>query len=296
MAGPPLEGVRVVSLSINLPGPAAASRLAALGAHVTKIEPPTGDPLAFGAPKYYEELAAGQEIVTLDLKDAAAREKLWTLLERSDLLLTSTRPSALARLGLDWDSVHARAPRLSQVAIVGHPGKLAEVSGHDLTYQASVGTLLPPQMPSVLVADLAGAERAVADGVAAVLAAARCGEGVLREVALSEVAEAMARPAEYGLTSTGGFLGGALPRYAIYAASDGFVAVAALEEHFWKGLTEQLGIAGSRSELEKAFSTRTADEWERWAREHSLPVAAVRQPGVHEGGHSSDDTHTDSEN
>ena len=275
----PLTGVRVVSLAINLPGPAAAARLCALGAEVTKVEPPSGDPLAFGVPAYYEQLTSGQEVVTLDLKDETERESLWALLGETDLLITSSRPSALARLGLDWESVHARVGSLCQVAIVGHPGAEAELAGHDLTYQATVGTLRPPQMPSVLIADLAGAERAVADGLAALVERGRTGVGVLREVALSDVAETMAQPAVHGMTGDDGFLGGALPAYGIYSTASGFIAVAALESHFWKSVTELLGVEGSRADLEAAFSTRTAAEWEAWGRQHDLPIAAVRPPG-----------------
>ncbi|TWP38620.1 CoA transferase [Leekyejoonella antrihumi] len=274
----PLADVRVVSLAINLPGPAAAARLCALGAHVTKIEPPNGDPLAFGAAAYYAQLVDGQDVVTLDLKDGAEREKLWTLLSQTDLLVTSSRPSALARLGLDWPTLHARAPQLCAVSIVGHPGEQAEVAGHDLTYQASVGTLQPPQMPAVLIADLAGAERAVADGLATLLQRASTGEGAHREVALSDVAESMAQPRVHGMTASGGFLGGGLPAYGIYPTAAGFIALAAIESHFWKNLTEQLGVEGSREDLEAAFSRRTADEWETWGREHGLPIAAVRGP------------------
>lgn len=279
----PLVGVRVLSLAVNLPGPAAAARLHALGATVTKVEPPSGDPLAFGADAYYQQLVAGQNIVHIDLK--AGLDALWTRLEETDLLVTSSRPSALARLGLDWTTVHARLPKLCQVSIVGHPGADAEIAGHDLTYQATVGTLSPPAMPTVLVADLAGAERAVADGLAALLHTARTGEGVHREVALSDVALAMAQPATHGMTGPDGFLSGTLPAYGIYDTAEGFIAVAALEAHFWAGLTAQLGVEGSRSELEAAFRTRTATEWEVWGHEHGLPIAAVRGPGSPATGH-----------
>lgn len=274
----PLTGVRVLSIAVNLPGPAAAARLAALGAEVTKVEPPSGDPLAFGAKDYYDRLVVGQEVVTLDLKDDADRAALWQRLAEVDLLLTSSRPSALGRLGLDWASLHERLPRLSQVAIVGHPGPDAEVAGHDLTYQAVVGTLQPPQLPLVLVADLAGAERAVGDGIAAVLAASRTGSGVHREVALSDVADTMAQPAQRGLTRPEGFLGGALPSYGIYSAATGSIAVAALEDHFWRELLRQLQVDGDRASLETVFAQRSAEEWQAWARERGLPIAAVRHP------------------
>ena len=272
----PLDGVQVLSLAVNVPGPAAAARLRALGAHVTKVEPPSGDPLALAAPAYYARLAADQEVVTLNLKAAAELDQLWALLADTDLLVTSSRPSALARLGLDWETVHARLPQLCQVAIVGHPGAKAEIAGHDLTYQATVGTLRPPELPTVLVADLAGAERAVADGLATLVQRSRTGVGHHREVALSDVAAEMAQPVLQGMTTPDGLLGGALPSYRIYPAATGFVAVAALEAHFWTRLTEALGVEGSREELEQAFARRTADEWQSWAQERDLPLVAVR--------------------
>src|ERR1700712_110441 len=76
----PLDGIRVVSLALNVPGPVAASRLRALGAHVDKIEPPNGDPLMALCPVWYERLHAGVEVHRFDLKAAPARAELDDLL------------------------------------------------------------------------------------------------------------------------------------------------------------------------------------------------------------------------
>ena len=134
-----LRGVQVLTLAVNLPGPAAASRLRDIGAHVVKVEPPGGDPLARICPGYYGELSSGQEVVRLDLKDGRDRASLDDLLEGTDLLLTASRPAALGRLGLSWPELHARFPRLCQVAIVGHPPPDQDVPGHDLTYRLATG-------------------------------------------------------------------------------------------------------------------------------------------------------------
>lgn len=115
-----LQGVQVVSLAINLPGPLAAARLRALGATVTKIEPPAGDPLRAVAPTWYDELTVGQRVVTLDLKDPADRAVAARELSRADLMLTAMRPSALVKLGLD--ELTAANPHLSHIEIVGHDG------------------------------------------------------------------------------------------------------------------------------------------------------------------------------
>ena len=241
-----LRGVNVLSLAPNLPGPIAARRLADMGAKVTKIEGPTGDLMAQAAPTYYEWLCTDQDVVQLNLKEEADRGQLKELLSTCDVLITSSRPAALARLGLSWEELHAAYPRLCQVAIVGHSGDDADLAGHDLTYQAHAGTLLPPAMPTVPVADLAGAELAVQAALALLLGrnagedsaaqgadgqgaesqgaeeqcnATAAGGGGYHEVALADAAEAFAMPAQFGLSAPGGLLGGALPGYRIYEAA-----------------------------------------------------------------------------
>ena len=145
-----LQGIRIVSLALNAPGPVAAARLTQLGAEVVKVEPPTGDATSRFAPEWYASLCRGQKVLRLDLKDTAGREQFDALLAQADLLLASFRPSALRRLGLDWEALHARHPRLCFVGIIGDRPPLEERSGHDLTYQADCGLLRPPRMPATL--------------------------------------------------------------------------------------------------------------------------------------------------
>src|SRR5437773_10542934 len=116
----PLAGIRIVSLAGRLPGPVAVARLCQLGVSAVKIEPPEGDPLQLACPEWHAELHAGIHVVTLNLKEPAARSGLDEFLANSDVLVTATRPAGLARLGLSWPELHARYPRLSQIAIVGH--------------------------------------------------------------------------------------------------------------------------------------------------------------------------------
>jgi len=228
-------------------------------------------------PGYYQDLSAGQKVVRLDLKDQQERASLDDRLEGTDLLLTANRPAALGRLGLSWTELHARFPRLCQVAIVGHPPPDEDVPGHDLTYQARFGTLSPPGMPPVLVADLAGAEWAVSAALSLLFARER-GQGAgYEQVALSEAARTFAGPLHQGLTTPDGVLGGGFPAYGLYRARDGHVALAALEPHFWKRLSQELGVEGeSRQDLERIFETKTAEQWEEWAADHDLPLVAVR--------------------
>ena len=274
---PLLEGVRAVTLSINTPGPVAAARLAQLGAAVTKVEPPSGDPLKKAARGWYESLCKGQTLLTLDLKNPTERARLDELLAESDLLLASFRPSALQRLSLDWQSLHRRFPRLCFAGIIGYPPPFEERSGHDLTYLATTGLLSPPRLPLSLYVDLAAAERCVTAALALLLNFARTGQAGCEFVSLYECARELDQPNSAGLTRPGGSLGGGYPLYSFYETSDGWIAVAALEPHFARRLLSELGLASAdRSELERIFGDRKAAEWEEWARERDLPLVAVK--------------------
>jgi alpha-methylacyl-CoA racemase len=275
-----LQGVKIVSLALNAPGPVAAARLRKLGASVTKVEPPMGDATSQAAPTWYESLCQGQTVLRLDLKDPNERKQLDGLLANADLLLASFRPSALQRLGLDWESLHARYPKLCFVGIIGYPHPQEERTGHDLTYQGDFGLLRPPEMPTTLFVDLAGAEKAVSMALALLLQVARSGVAGCSWVSLYECARDLTEPVKAGLTKAGGLLGGGYPLYGFYQANDGWIAVAALEPHFANRLLLELNLSNAdRSELERIFRERSALAWESWAAERDLPLVAVRRAG-----------------
>jgi crotonobetainyl-CoA:carnitine CoA-transferase CaiB-like acyl-CoA transferase len=272
-----LRGIRIVSLALNAPGPVAAQRLTQLGAYVTKIEPPSGDATSKFAPEWYESLCRSQTVLRLDLKNSAGRQRLDALLAQADLLLASFRPSALHRLGLDWETLHGQHSRLCFVGIIGHPPPLEERSGHDLTYQADFNLLRPPQMPASLFVDLAGAERAVSMALALLNRAARTGDAGCAWVSLYDCARDLAAPVNAGLTAPGGLLGGGYALYGFYQASDGWIAIAALEPHFAQRLLSELKLTqADRSVLERIFLERSTVAWETWAAERDLPLVAVR--------------------
>ncbi len=276
----PLDGIHAVTLAVNLPGPLACARLRGLGARVTKVEPPAGDPLAAYTPAWYAVLASGHDVVTLDLKAEDGRAALEARLAGADLLVTATRPAALERLGLGWAELHARHPRLCHVAITGYPAPHDGRAGHDLTYAAAAGLLAPPALPRTLMADLAAAERAVSTALALLLARAAGGSGRHATVAIADLAEELTAPLRYGLTAPGDLLGGGSPAYGIYRTKDGWIALAALEPQFARRLAAELYVPLDRASLEDAFARRTAAEWEAWAHERDLPIAAVAEtPG-----------------
>lgn len=238
----PLRGTRVLSLALNLPGPAALMRLRALGATCTKLEPPAGDPMQAYCPEAYAALQSDMRVLQADLKNEAGRQVLQRELARSDVLLTSFRPSALKRLGLDWPALHRQHPTLCLVAIVGASGSAAEIPGHDLTYMAEHGLVQGLNLPPTLYADMGGALLAVEAVLQALMRRAQKGGGVRQEVALSDAAAWLGLPRYWGLVTPKSAVGGGHAGYRVYACKDGRVAVAALEPHFAQALCAAAGL------------------------------------------------------
>lgn len=239
----PLKGMRIMSLALNLPGPAALRRLADMGALCTKINPPAGDAMKTYTPAGYALLHAGVRELPLDLKTEAGQAGLHRRLSRTDLLLTSFRPSALKKLGLSWPALRKRYPQLSLVQIVGARGAQAEVPGHDLTYQAEAGLVQGLQVPPSLFADMAGALMASEAALQALIQRQRTGRGIVQEVALADAALWLALPRQWHMTTPGGPVGGGHAGYALYPCKDGRVALAALEPHFAQRLCAVAGLA-----------------------------------------------------
>ena len=255
-----LKGVRLLSLALNLPGPAALMRCQQMGARCVKLEPPSGDPMQRYSPTAYAQLQSGIKVITVDLKTAAGQKTLHRELAKTDVLITSFRPSAIEKLGLGWKSLHRLYPALSHVAIVGSPGARAEEPGHDLTYLADNGLVPGLELPATLYADMSGSLAASEAVLLAVLAQrnSRSGKGIRLEIALSSAAQYLALPRHWGLTQTSGFVGGAHAGYRVYACKDGRVAVAALEPHFAAALCAAAGLPASDAASLQTQATRDA--------------------------------------
>ncbi|NBO42778.1 MAG: CoA transferase, partial [Betaproteobacteria bacterium] len=256
----PLKGVRVLSLALNLPGPAALMRLHQMGATCTKLEPLapanalTADPMGFYKPDAYQTLHQGVRVVQANLKAVRGQTTMHKLLVKTDVLITSFRPSlitsfrpsALTKLGLDWKTLHRLYPSLCMVSVVGSPGLRAEEPGHDLTYLAEHGLVNGVDLPPTLYADMGGSLMTTEAVLQALLLRQSSnrdkGRGVFQEIALSDAANYLALPRTWGLTTPDGDVGGAHAGYKIYPCKNGRVAVAALEPHFAKRLCLAVGL------------------------------------------------------
>lgn len=243
----PLQGVRILSLCLNLPGPAALWRCTSMGASCHKIEPSgsngrSTDPMAMYCPEAYAQMHTDVKVTQLDLKSSLGQCSLHELLAQTDVLLTSFRPSALNKLGLQWEALQPLYPRLSMVRIFGSTDPFSDAPGHDLTYQAEAGLIHSTALPPSLFADMTGALMASEAVLQAMLVSSRTGQGIVRDIGLAQAAQWQALPWHWGLTRPEGDVGGAHAGYAIYPCADGMVAVAALEPHFAQRLCSVAGL------------------------------------------------------
>ena len=209
-----LQGLRVVDLTRNLPGPFATRLLADLGADVLKIEPKQGDPArVFG--ELFAALNHGKTTEKYDFHDPKAIEAIKAHLKEADVMLDSFRPGVLAEMGLDAKTLHVINPKLVMVSITGYgvadndakegvylesaesknssqvSHDWSDKAGHDINFMAMSGVLDQLKtaqgeqaMPNIQFADLAGgSDTAVIALLAAVFAAQRTGRG--RHTAIS---------------------------------------------------------------------------------------------------------------
>ncbi|MCC6238439.1 MAG: CoA transferase [Dehalococcoidia bacterium] len=149
----PLTGVRVLDLSEYIAGPYCTRLLAGFGAEVIKVERPGGDPIRrWGAARGADDLETGpfhlyvnqgKRSVVLDLETDEGREALWKLIDTADVLVESTRPGQLARLGLDFDSVARRKPDLLYLSVTwfGQNGPYSNYLAWEITTYALSGLM-----------------------------------------------------------------------------------------------------------------------------------------------------------
>ncbi len=266
----PLAGLRVLDLSQYLPGPWATWQLAQLGAQVTKIEAPDGDPArSMGARRRftsqaYVALQRGKAVLTMNLKNNAERERFLAMVAQADVVVEGFRPGVMARLGLDWPTLRSRNARLvlCSITMAGQDGPHARRAGHDINALAWSGVLAQtadragrPALCGLPIGDLfGGGQAALVALLAALLAVHTTGQGRHLDVSMTHTlfasnvlaaatvnVQAREAPAGHGM------LTGGLPCYGIYAtADDRHLAVGALEPRYWSelcGLLERPDLA-----------------------------------------------------
>ncbi len=202
-----LQGVRVLDLTQNLPGPYATLVLASLGAEVIKVEPPKGE-TARGVPAFFDLVNRGKKSVALDLKSELGRAQLLRLTADADVLIEGFRPGVLESLDLAPARLHAHNPRLivCRVSGFGQEGPYAQHPSHDLNLQALTGVCHlsrdaegRPLGSALPIADLSAGLTATTAVLAALRKREATGAGLVLDVALSDTVQSWAYIWDKGL-------------------------------------------------------------------------------------------------
>ncbi len=250
----PLRHLKLLDLSRQLPGPFCSTLLADLGMDVLVIANPT-DPFGAGIPF----LGRNKRSMTLNLKAPEGRDIFLALAADADVVLEGFRPGVAARLGIDFETLRARNPRLIYCAISGYgqDGPYRDKVGHDINYLGYAGVLNhigaeggPPVIPGVQIADIGAGSLMAALGIlTAVIARGQTGRGQMVDIAMLDGALAwnvyhilMRQLFGQAPERGGAQLTGHHPCYAVYETSDArHVTVGAFEPHFWATLCRHFG-------------------------------------------------------
>jgi crotonobetainyl-CoA:carnitine CoA-transferase CaiB-like acyl-CoA transferase len=269
----PLDGLRILSLAEQYPGPYATLLLADLGADVVLVERPNGgDPARAVSAGFFEGLNRNKRSLAVDLKRAEGREILVRLARDADVLLEGFRPGAMDRLGLGYDALRELNQGLVYVSIsgFGQDGPLRDRAAHDLTYQGIAGLLYErvasrdvSPTPAPAVGDLSAGMFGALAALTGLVQRSRTGRGCHVDVSMLDGLvswmSALLVPAINGLGRVG------LPRqpaYGLFETADRRLLSLSIahEDRFWRALCEATGLGDEAATLDVAEREARVDE------------------------------------
>jgi crotonobetainyl-CoA:carnitine CoA-transferase CaiB-like acyl-CoA transferase len=258
----PLDGIRIVDLTQVGAGPYCMSLLGDMGADVIKIEPPGGEPMRsvdnFFAPNesaYYFGINRSKRDITLNLKSKAGHEILDRLIETADVFAVGMRPKAVYQLGVDYETVAAKNPRVVYLSVTafGDTGPRSDAPGMDIVAQALSGLMAltgepdqPPVKVGTAVSDWALSLSAAFGILTALRARDRDGVGQKVSVNLLDCSIALLPNLVTPYFATGVPIrraGSGHPQivpYQVFGTADGNIVVACLSDQFWPRLCKAL--------------------------------------------------------
>jgi len=311
----PLSGITVVDLTRVLAGPFCTLLLSDLGARVIKVEHPVGGDLARsigpwfnGKSGYLLSINRGKESIALDLKKADDLAVLHRLLRRADVVVENFRPGVMERLGLGWEELHARYPRLIYAATsgFGHSGPYKSFAAFDLVAQAMGGVMSvtghpgnPPTRVGTSIGDVAAGLFTAVGVNAALVHRERSGEAIKVDVAMLDSQVAISENA------IARFFAGDVPkpigaRHPVIAPFDAFptrdrpIIIAGGDDATFRRLCEVLEVpalaadprfadnslrlqnqAALKEELSAALAAESATIWLERLRAAGLPCGPI---------------------
>jgi formyl-CoA transferase len=271
----PLEGIRVLDLTVALAGPYGSLLLGGLGAEVIRVESPGGGDIARNNPPYVNQdgihfgtrqpddvslsilnRARNKKSITLDLKSEQGRALFLRLAQECDVLIENASEGATARLGVDYESVRKANPKIIYASIkaFGEPSPYPNVKGMDIIVQALSGIMDvtgfadgPPTRLGLPLADLITPLYAVNGILSALIHRGRTGVGQHVQVSMLDCLASLVAEEHFDVylkegypRRSGNFLERLTP-FGVYPTRDGHVALVAFQSDWFKNLVEAMG-------------------------------------------------------
>lgn len=284
----PLQGIRVLDLTVALAGPYGSLMLGGMGAEVIRVEAPGGGDIARTNPPFvnsegihFGERGNGEvsltilnrgrnkKSITLDLKSEQGRELFMRLVEQSDVVLENFSEGTTAKLGVDYEKVRRRNPRIvyASVKAMGEPSAFPGLKGMDIIVQALSGLMEvtgyadgPPTRCGLPIADMVAPMYVVNGILAALIHRGRTGEGQHVQVSMLDCLASWVAEEHFDVMGREGYprrtgnYHDRLAPFGVYPTQDGHVAIVAFQPDWMRALLETVG----RPELldDPRFSTR----------------------------------------
>jgi len=259
----PLQGMRIIDLSMMLAGPSGSMLMGDLGAEIIKVEPLDGDETRVAPPYYYGEDSAyfwsinrNKKSVVLNLKSPEGREVLYDLVTKADVVYDNYRPGVLERLKVDYETLKKYNPQIicCSISTFGYTGPYRDRPGYDLIVQAMSGGMSitgepggSPVRAGIPLGDLVGGLLAVHGILAAYIHRQKTGQGQRLEVSLLDgQVYLLTYVAQYFFHSgkIPGPIGSghqSLVPYQAFKTKDIQIVVVAHQDHHFKQLCEAIG-------------------------------------------------------
>ena len=297
-----LDGIRIVDLSIQIPGPYGSMILGDLGAEVIKIEQPGVGDFARLLPSLFNGINRNKKSMIVDLKSPQGRAIVHKLAEDADIVLEGFRPGVAQKLGIDYAILKRINPRIIYCSITGYgqDGPYKNISGHDLNYQGVSGLLsltehlqASADLSGIPLADIAGGMFAAISILTALIKRGKSGTGQYIDVSMAA--------GVFSWVSTSLFAGFKdlndaeslyIPHYGIFKTKDEkFITLGIIhEDHFWQNLCAVIDLGAMKdldlmeriarrdeivSVLQTAFMTKTREKWISILNKADVPCSPV---------------------